>query len=95
MTAADLAAANGHSGLAAFLGESLLNELLANLKIENRRLDGASLWDYCTGRTLTALATPVAHYTSWRASSTNNMLICTLPLVGARSVVSTKCNSHA
>lgn len=40
VTAADLAAANGHSGLAAFLGESLLNELLANLKIENRRLDG-------------------------------------------------------
>ena len=42
MTAADLAAANGHSGLAAFLGESLLSELLANLKIENRRLDCAS-----------------------------------------------------
>ena len=41
VTAADLAAANGHSGLAAFLGESLLNELLGNLKIENRRLDGA------------------------------------------------------
>lgn len=47
VTAADLAAANGHSGLAAFLGESLLSELLANLKIENRRLDGASRWVSC------------------------------------------------
>ena len=48
VTAADLAAANGHSGLAAFLGESLLNELLANLKIENRRLDGASRCTSCS-----------------------------------------------
>jgi hypothetical protein len=47
VTAADLAAANGHSGLAAFLGESLLNELLANLKIENRRLDGALCCVHC------------------------------------------------
>lgn len=41
-TPADLAAANGHAGLAAFLGEALLSQLLLRLKPESRR-DGGRL----------------------------------------------------
>ena len=40
LTAADLASANGHAGLAAFLAEALLNELLLRLKPESRRDGG-------------------------------------------------------
>lgn len=37
LTPADAAAAGGHRGLAAFLGEALLNELLVRLKPDSRR----------------------------------------------------------
>lgn len=62
VTAADLAAANGHSGLAAFLGESLLSELLANLKIENRRLDGASRWVFSNPPAMVPMHMPRASF---------------------------------